>query len=271
MRVAKLAGWAAGLGLAAVIVVGGVAVKGVCCFLRSRLSSASLTFPSSTRERPRLAALAAAVGQQRPIEARASGGFAWAPFASPVRANLPAQVRSSEWQSRAAVLAAADAVRRDALNAPDDALALADLGVAHLVTGAPAKAADVLEEARDRAPSDARILTDLAAAYLARGQANEKAEDLARAADAAERATRLDAARLEAWFNRAVALQKLRLDEAARAAWREYLRRDAASAWAEEARTRLATLERHQPPVSRNELEAVLAGDLSPPSSRASN
>lgn len=46
----------------------------------------------------------------------------------------------------------------------------------------------------------------------------------------------------EAVFNRAIALEKLFLDEEARRAWRDYLRLDGDSAWADEARLRLGRL-----------------------------
>jgi Tfp pilus assembly protein PilF len=48
-----------------------------------------------------------------------------------------------------------------------------------------------------------------------------------------------DPRRAEALFNRALALESLGQNDAARAAWEAYLKVDASSAWADEARQRL--------------------------------
>lgn len=89
--------------------------------------------------------------------------------------------------------------------------------------------------ARDRSPRDAAIWTDLAVANAGTG-------DLAAARSAFVEALRLDPNRLDARFDLAVVSE--RLGERARAIseWDEYLARDAASPWADEARARRARL-----------------------------
>ena len=57
-----------------------------------------------------------------------------------------------------------------------------------------------------------------------------------KALEVAERAILLKNPPLEVWFNRALALEKLHLVDVARKAWDDYLERDAASGWADEAR-----------------------------------
>src|SRR5205814_463921 len=60
--------------------------------------------------------------------------------------------------------------------------------------------------------------------------------DLPRALAAAERAVALPSAPVEAWFNRALALEKMHLRGEAAKAWRAYLQRDSSSRWADDAR-----------------------------------
>jgi len=70
---------------------------------------------------------------------------------------------------------------------------------------------------------------------------------------------RLDPHRTEALFNRALALRKLGLHADAVAAWRDYLREDASSGWASDARTYIAALGRDQPswPQQTRALESL--------------
>ncbi|MGH9349269.1 MAG: hypothetical protein ACRD26_18595, partial [Vicinamibacterales bacterium] len=65
---------------------------------------------------------------------------------------------------------------------------------------------------------------------------------------AAERASRLDPDLIEPYFNRALALEALSQEDAARGAWREYLSRDRDSAWRDEALARLERLSTSQRP-----------------------
>ena len=99
-----------------------------------------------------------------------------------------------------------------------------------------------MEDANAEATGNARYQSDLAAAYLARAKAVDRPDDLPKALAAADRAIAADDM-LEARFNRALALQALYLEDQARQAWDEYLKRDASSDWAEDARRHLAALQ----------------------------
>jgi len=181
-------------------------------------------------------ALVAAVGTDRPIEARLTGGFAYGALRGPMRGGTPAAPAASPEVRMAAanaekVLAARNT--RDALHT---------LGVASLVVGDFDRAIPMIERAVAIPPPNPRYLADLAAAYLARNARDSEHQDLVKALAVADRAVKPDPAIAEALFNRALALEGLGLTEEARAAWQEYLRADEDSGWADEARTHLKAL-----------------------------
>jgi CHAT domain-containing protein len=91
-----------------------------------------------------------------------------------------------------------------------------------------------------REPGNADHWSDLAAARLEVGVVSNDARAIARALAAADHALALDAMHAEALFNRALALDELGLRFAAVTAWQRYLAVDSGSAWAAEARERLA-------------------------------
>ena len=182
------------------------------------------------------AALVAAVGNERIVEPRLTGGFAYGPLRGPVRsgesivAHVSPDVR----------IAAARIEKQELGRGTPQALRM--LGLAYLVTGDVVRAVRVLEEAVDQPDPDPRALNDLAAAYLVRAARVNQPQDLAKALAVADRAVKADAGLLEAWFNRASALDRMSLGTEARDAWEEYLRLDGQSAWADEARSHLQRL-----------------------------
>jgi len=182
-----------------------------------------------------LQALVAAVGTERTIEGRLTGGFAYGPLRGAVRSGeaasvaVPPDVR----------IAAAQIEKRS--SSDRSPRALDSLGLAYLVTGELDRAIGALEEAADRPQPDAQVLSDLSAAYLARASRNHP-QDFARAATMAERAVKANPRLAEAWFNRACALERLSLADEARQAWQDYLKIDDRSEWAAEARSRLKAL-----------------------------
>ena len=117
----------------------------------------------------------------------------------------------------------------------------------------------MLERAAAGNPGDAATLSDLAAAYLARAQALDQPVDWIAALDAAERAAELSPESREAFFNRALARQKLALADQAARAWREYLHRERDPAWRREAESALARLTAPPPaalwPAVRQQLQ----------------
>lgn len=109
----------------------------------------------------------------------------------------------------------------------------------------PAATGQAIKSLRDavaRAPGDARILNDLAAAYLLQAQENDDPSALLPALATIEQAVTANGGLLEARFNHALILEYLFLREEAASAWRDYLKLDARSEWANEAEKHLETL-----------------------------
>jgi tetratricopeptide (TPR) repeat protein len=186
---------------------------------------------------PELRALVAAVGTDRTVEARLSGGFAYGPLRAPVRAG-----EASGTPVSPDVRIAAAQIEKVA-NASRTPRNLAALGVALLVTGRPADAVNALENATRDAPDDGRLWSDLSAAYLSRAKRGGSADDLVKAVDAADLATRLAPSMNEGWFNRALAIEQIGgLRDEAKKAWQLYLDLDPDSEWGAEARRHLTTL-----------------------------
>lgn len=175
---------------------------------------------------------------RRTVLGRLSGGFQHAPLDAP---------SAQESQSRTADIeriVLATARLRESFGERGTSSRLHALGVSQLLAGRFDEASESLLAASRAQPQNARYLTDVAAVQLERARLGLRPDDLPRALAAADRARRLDPALREAWFNRALATMALSLTEQARTAWTEYLARDNASPWAEEARTRLQQLSR---------------------------
>lgn len=187
---------------------------------------------------PELRALVVAVGTDRTIEPRLTGGFAFGPLRGPVRSAAPAPTAVSP-----DVRIAAARIEKEATT-DRSPRSLRALGLAYLVSGDIGRAVPVLEEAAETPGSDARTFSDLSAAYFERAARNGDRQDLMKALAAAERALGADPRLAEAWFNRAKTLERLSLVAPARDAWREYLKIDGDSPWAGEARAHLSALER---------------------------
>jgi tetratricopeptide (TPR) repeat protein len=185
-------------------------------------------------DRPELQELIAAVAGQptRPVEGRLTGGFKYAPPPSPTRGpgdrDMPPDVR----------IAAARLEQAASGDSPAPG-ALADLGVALLTLGDVNKAIDALERAVAQRPLDGRYQSDLAAAYLARAQRQGSPADWQKALEASERALKANPDLIEAWFNRAVAIEGAATSPGeVKQAWQEYLTRDSSSDWARERQQR---------------------------------
>jgi tetratricopeptide (TPR) repeat protein len=183
---------------------------------------------------PELQALVAAVGTDRTVEPRLTGGFAYGPLRGAVRSGAASTSVSPD------VRIAAASSEKEAM-AHRTPRALHSLGVAYLVMGDVDRAVPVLEEAGDQGAADARLLTDLSAAYLV-SASRGKEQDFAKALAAADRAVKAEPRLAEALFNRAYALEHLSRVDEARQAWQEYLKIDSSSGWVAEARSHLLAL-----------------------------
>lgn len=197
------------------------------------------TNPGSTPANEPLRQLVVAVGTERLIEPRLTGGFAYGPIRTVRSEPAAVAVVSPEVRIAAAMV--------DKLTIEQtDAAARHARGVAALVVGDVDAAVSALELAARAQPVDARVLSDLAAAYLVRARQGSDPNDLRAALAVLNRAVEADRLLTEARFNRAYALERLGMTTEAREAWTEYLTLDNRSPWADEARLRLAALERPQ-------------------------
>src|SRR5579871_665704 len=190
---------------------------------------------SPSASRPELQELVAAVAldSARPVDGRLTGGFAYG--APPTLLRGPSEPASPR-------VRIAEAKLEEAARANDTPATQAALGVGLLATGDLDKAIDALEDAVMERPGDARYQSDLAAAYIARAKWRERAEDWPRALAAAERAIKADPSLVEPYFNRALALEGLHLDDEAVKAWAEYTARETSPQWRAEADAHLRRL-----------------------------
>lgn len=216
--------------------VGAVLAAAATLLVAVQMPRPWLSAPSNTVE-SRLADLVDAVGQERTVEGRLTGGFRHGPLRAPVRSG-GSTVPTDNWT----LYAAAGKIREDAEREPS-AANLHALGLAHLILGDHDAAVQALEDAAAEDAQSAPYLSDLSAAYFARSRQLDRPDDLPRALGAADRAINADPTLLEARFNRGLALEALFLEEQARRAWEDYVSRDSSSPWAEEAKRRLAALQ----------------------------
>jgi CHAT domain-containing protein len=172
----------------------------------------------------------------RVLEPRLSGGFAWAPYRGPMRSSQP-NVDARRLQLTGVV---GDLVER--ADREPSAAAQRDAGVALVLIDEPLQAVNRLRDATSRAPNNAKAWSDLAAAQYAVAVQLGRPSVYPEALSSADRALRIDGNLAEALFNRALILERLGLTRDARAGWQRYLEVDAASPWAQEARTRLSQL-----------------------------
>jgi tetratricopeptide (TPR) repeat protein len=117
-------------------------------------------------------------------------------------------------------------------------------GVAMLVAGRVAEAVDALRTAAAKKPDDTERWSDLSAAEIALAASTHDPNALRAAMRSAERAITESPDNAAAHFNRAVAAESLGRTADAGDSYRRALALDARSAWAEEARSRLAATSR---------------------------
>src|SRR5712691_3431519 len=162
--------------------------------------------PEGRARAPLVAELAEAMGARRFVEPRLTGGFHHGRLTTMRSGDTP---QGLDAQSPA-VLAAVARIRQqaEADTSPD---VLGALGITYLVSGDAAAAVKALESASAQRPEDARLLSDLAAAYLVRAAQADEPADIPKGLEAAERAVALKDAPVEAYFNRALALERLHL------------------------------------------------------------
>ncbi len=170
--------------------------------------------------------LVAAVGNERLILARPTGGFHYGPLRSPTRGEKD--------QSNLALAAEAARLRERAAetNAAADVHAS---GVARLVAGDATGAIDALQAAVRLQRDDARFVADLGAAHMTRFADDGDPRDASAALDALDRAIALSPSLKEAWFNKALLLERMNRPADALTAWNTYLDLSDDRGWRDEA------------------------------------
>jgi CHAT domain-containing protein len=192
-----------------------------------------------------LIALNAAYSQQRPTESRITQ-FNYAPF---VTARGPDTYIVNEPERQRAEL-----ILLEGLSKNPNADIRHALGKVYLAKNDPDRAIEQFETALKNDPNNAQIYADLGAAWLEKGktkldrtapkpESGKGMEEIGRSLEYLNKALEIDSTSLEALFNRALAEQNLTLFDQAEQDWREYLKRDSTSPWAEEARKYLKLLE----------------------------
>ncbi len=182
---------------------------------------------------PELDPLIDALGTQRVTDARLAG-FRYGPRPEVLRSSEPSvSAPAISLEARGAAVR----IQEEAATSTSAAARHA-VGVSRLISGDLDTAIADLQHAATAEPANATYLSDLAAALLTRGIRQQTRPDLQQALERANEAIERDPAALEALFNRALALESLGQQDAARAAWEAYLQVDSSS-WAGEARQRL--------------------------------
>lgn len=194
--------------------------------------------------------LATAAGTERTVAGRLTGGFHYGPLRSPSRAGIPTT------ESGLALLAAAGRAQA-AARLTSDATTLHAYGVAVLLLGNHDTAIANLQAAVDLDPHQAALLNDLAVAFAERAVRGNRASDHPRALEYSQRALQVEPGLAEALFTRAAALERLGLQGRAIDGWNEYLRADASSGWADEARARISGLQTSTPQSRWKELDRL--------------
>jgi tetratricopeptide (TPR) repeat protein len=115
-------------------------------------------------------------------------------------------------------------------------------GTAELLHSNPEAAVESLTKARDQAPEDVEIAEALAVAYALRAEVSKHPSDFAFALDLLSAEARKHQTDVQILFNRALVLEQLKMTEEAIRQWQRYLKLDAKSEWANEARKHLQNL-----------------------------
>ncbi len=186
-----------------------------------------------------LASLNKAFSSERPIDSRISG-FEYAAKRDN-RGGEEKELESTELEF------AKSLILKQALENPD-AANLHTLGRFYLAQKEFSKAVEQFVRAEQLDPKNAEIMNDLAVTYLEQSKRSsdlgEKFELSAKALTKIEAALRIRPESQELYFNRALTLEATPLPKQAAEAWRDYLKHDNSSKWAEEARSRLQRLEK---------------------------
>lgn len=212
-----------------------------------------------------LVALNAAYREQRPVEARISK-LEYAPYSA---TRAPGTDKVDQNELRRAELILLDAAKKNPTPAAHHAL-----GKVYLAKREFDKAIKEFEEALKGDSKNAQYYSDLGAAWLEKARIDRSGPEpgkgtaeLGRSLEDLSKALDLDQGFLEARFNRALCYQLMLLPRQAEEDWREYLKKDSSSPWAQEAARNLKLLQEQKNNSSESK-EKLLQNFLSAYESR---
>jgi CHAT domain-containing protein len=187
--------------------------------------------------RPRSAdqLLAQAYTERRTLEVRIPG----AEYA-PLRVERTAS--GSNLDKSPFLLKAEALISENLVKNPNDPTWLQARARADFLDGNYESAIVALQRALERQPNSSSLLTDLGSAYFLQAETGDRAMDYGNAADSLSKALTYSPDDPIALFNRALVFERMFLYTQAIDDWEHYLRVDQTSAWAEDARKRLALL-----------------------------
>jgi hypothetical protein len=208
--------------------------------------------------------LVSAAGRHRLLRARLTGGYAYAPCLSAtpndsaVTGLLCEGDQPAQWREARSLSELAPDLRAPSAQVNDASRrhALASWSV---LWRSPDAAIEELHRAAAVDSSNARVQSDLAVALLQRAEVHRDPASVLDAYAANDSALALDPRLPEGVFNRALILEELCLWSRADTAWHSYLALDKHSAWADEARQHLATLEKPGPTWSVDSKRLAIA------------
>lgn len=181
-----------------------------------------------------LASLNKAYKTERPLESRITG-LDYAPLKN-TRGVGDSKISQLE-------LERAGEISKKAASENRSAESLHTVGRFYLTQKEFDRAIEELKNAEKLDSKNAQIQNDLGVAFLGKSRVSDKKlEFQSNASEKFEEALELNPNLLEAYFNRAIALQEQNLQNQAIEAWQEYLKRDSDSPWAEEAKKNLERL-----------------------------
>lgn len=205
---------------------------------------------------PRFAKLVEAVGEERYIEARLTGGFKFGPLRQTMRGVGPRSLQNLRLVAAAGELQKASDLspRADTFHA---------FGVAQLLLGDVDTAIELLERALPE--RRANVVADLVAALYSRWRTTGETADLVRALDLVEEVLADPQTRAQALYNKALCLEGLGLPEKALETWKAYLEEEHEPAWREEGARAVLRLTRQQSEIAGPDalIARAARGDLS--------
>ncbi len=188
-------------------------------------------------------ALKRAYAKQRPLEARLTGGFPYAPYIVH-RGQEPDELDQ-------AALTLAQGTFMKALARKETPEAHHAMGRFYLLKHDYEAALRHFKSALQKDPDNAHLESDIGVAYLQKAQSESSPLAFERAIQHFSRALELEPTLLEALFDRALCYQKMGRFSEARADWMKYLEQDATSPWASEVRHYLRLIGDEHPASER--------------------